>query len=71
MTQPQAGQFQMQVVYVDPGNGLIVGLEPRGAVGNKHKVAVIHDPAQYDILMATDPAYLSSDKVHVLAAPDH
>ena len=61
-----------RVVYVDPGNGLVVGMDPRGgAVGNKHKVAVIHDRAEYDTLLHTDPAYLSNDKLHVLAAPDH
>ena len=64
--------FQFQVVYVDPGNGLIVGMEPSGgAVGNAHKVAVLHDPTEYDVLMRTDPAYLSDDKRHVLAEPDH
>jgi len=64
--------FQFQVVYVDPGDGLIVGMEPSGgAVGNAHKVAVLHDQAEYDVLMRTDPAYLSSDKNHVLRAPDH
>jgi len=64
--------FQFQVVYVDPGNGLIVGMEPSGgAVGSAHKVAVLFDPAEYAVLMRTDPAYLSADKNHVLAAPDH
>jgi len=65
-------QFQFKVVYVDPGDGLIVGLDPRGgAVGNKHKVAVIHDMVEYDILLATEPAYLSADHLHILAASDH
>ena len=60
------------MVYVDPGNGLIVGMEPSGgAVGNAHKVAVLFDPNEYARLMATEPAYLSSDKLHVLSAPDH
>lgn len=64
--------FQFKVVYVDPGDGLIVGMDPSGgAVGNKHKVAVIHDQAEYEVLMRTNPAYLSSDKNHVLAAADH
>jgi len=64
--------FQFQVVYVDPGDGLIVGMEPSGgAVGNAHKVAVLHDQAEYDMLMRTDPAYLSEDKQHILAGPDH
>jgi hypothetical protein len=64
--------FQFKVVYVDPGDGLIVGMDPSGgAVGNDHKVAVLHDAAEYDVLMRTEPAYLSSDKDHILAAPDH
>ena len=64
--------FQFKVVYVDPGNGLIVGMEPSGgAVGNAHKVAVLHDQAEYEVLMRTDPAYLSDDKNHILAEPDH
>jgi len=65
-------QFQFKVVYVDPGDGLIVGMEPSGgAVGNAHKVAVLFDPAEYDKLVSTEPAYLSADKDHILAAPDH
>jgi hypothetical protein len=36
-----------------------------------HKVAVLHDQAKYEVLMRTDPAYLSDDKDHILAAPDH
>jgi hypothetical protein len=64
--------FQFKVVYVDPGNGLIVGMEPSGgAVGSAHKVAVLFDPNEYETLMRTDPAFLSSDKNHVLAEPDH
>jgi len=64
--------FMFQVVYVDPGNGLVVGLDPRGgAVGSKHKVAVLRDRAEYDMLLRTDPAYLSEDKSTILAAPDH
>jgi len=64
--------FQFKVVYVDPGDGLIVGMEPSGgAVGNKHKVAVLFDPNEYETLLRTEPAYLSVDKDHILAAPDH
>jgi len=64
--------FQFKVVYVDPGNGLIVGMEPSGgAVGSAHKVAVLFDPNEYAVLMRTDPAYLSSDKQRILDAPDH
>jgi len=64
--------FQFKVVYRDPGDGLIIGMEPSGgAVGSANKVAVLFDPNEYARLMATEPAYLSSDKLHVLAAPDH
>ena len=71
MTETQA-QFQFKVVYVDPGDGLIVGMEPSGgAVGSAHKVAVLFDPNEYDTLMRTDPAYLSGDKNHILSTPDH
>ena len=64
--------FQFKVVYVDPGDGLIVGMEPSGgAVGNAHKVAVLKDPNEYYTLMRTEPAYLSADKNHILAEPDH
>ena len=65
-------QFQFKVVYRDPGDGLIVGMEPSGgAVGNEHKVAVLFDQVEYDVLMRTDPAYLSADKQKILAQPDH
>jgi hypothetical protein len=65
-------QFQFKVVYVDPGDGLIVGMDPSGgAVGSAHKVAVLFDPNEYEVLMRTDPAFLSDDKNHILAEPDH
>ena len=67
-----AAQFQFKVVYVDPGDGLIVGMDPSGgAVGSAHKVAVLQDQNEYDMLMRTDPAYLSGDKQKILASPDH
>ena len=67
----QASDNMFQVVYVDPGDGLIVGMNPSGgAVGSAHKVAVIQDLAEYDVLMRTNPAYLSADKNHILAAPE-
>ena len=68
----QQADFQFKVVYVDPGDGLIVGMEPSGgAVGNEHKVAVLFDPAEYENLMRYEPAYLSDDKQKILASPDH
>lgn len=57
-----------QVVYREADN-LIVGLEPNGGVGPNNKVAVIHDMNEYNILMQTDPAYLSADGDHIVASP--
>jgi len=57
-----------QVVYRD-ADRLIVGLEPSGGVGPPNAVAVIHDMTQYDVLMATDPAYLSTDGDHIQGSP--
>ena len=57
-----------QVVYNTTTN-LIVGLEPSGGVGKDNSVAVIHDMAEYDVLMATEPAYLSADKEHIVGTP--
>jgi hypothetical protein len=59
---------QFQVVY-RKADDLIVGLEPSGGVGPDNSVAVIHDMAEYEVLMRTDPAYLSADGDHILAAP--
>jgi hypothetical protein len=58
-----------QVVYRKTDR-LVVGLEPSGGVGPDNSVGVIHDMAEYDVLMRTDPAYLSSDGDHILATPD-
>jgi hypothetical protein len=58
-----------QVVYRKADN-LIVGLEPSGGVGPDNSVAPIHDMAEYDNLMRYDPAYLSNDRDHILAAPE-
>jgi len=59
-----------QVIYRD-ADRVIVGLEPAGGgVGPDNKLAVIHDMAEYDNLMRYDPAYLSEDKAHILAAPE-
>jgi hypothetical protein len=57
-----------QVVYRKADN-LIVGLEPSGGVGPDNSVGVIHDMAEYDVLMRTDPAYLSSDGDHIQGSP--
>jgi hypothetical protein len=54
-----------QVVYRKADN-LIVGLEPSGGVGPDNSVQPIHDMAEYDVLMRTDPAYLSADGDHIV-----
>ncbi|HXJ31379.1 MAG TPA: hypothetical protein VNG35_12110 [Gemmatimonadales bacterium] len=67
---PQAGKTSFQVIYQDTAEQMITGLEPSGGVGPDHKLAVLHDPTEYDVLMRTDPAYLSQDKAHILATPE-
>lgn len=57
-----------QVVY-RRDNRLIVGDHPRGGVGPDHRLAVIHDMAEYDKLLKTDPAYLSADGNHIVSTP--
>jgi len=57
-----------QVVYHETTRR-IDGLEPSGGVGPDHKVAVIHDMAEYDNLQKYDPAYLSADGEHIVGAP--
>jgi len=54
-----------QVVYRKSDN-LIVGLEPAGGVGPDNSVGVIHDLDEYEVLMQTDPAYLSADGDHIV-----
>jgi hypothetical protein len=38
---------------------LVVGIHPKGGVGSQHRVQVI-DIAEYEILLRTDPAYVTS-----------
>jgi hypothetical protein len=57
-----------QVVYRRTDR-LIIGLEPSGGVGPQNGVAVIHDMTEYEVLMRTDPAYLSSDGEHIVGSP--
>ena len=59
---------QFQVVY-NKTTRMLVGMEPSGGVGPDNSVAVIHDMAEYDKLMATDPAYLSADGDHIVGTP--
>jgi len=54
-----------QVVYHETTRR-IDGLEPSGGVGPDHKVAVIHDDAEYANLQKYDPAYLSQDGDHIV-----
>ena len=47
---------------------LIVGIHPKGGVGNEHRVEVI-PLEEYDKLPRTDPAWLTSDGKIVGAPP--
>ena len=64
----QLDPTSFQVIYQET-DGLIVGLEPKGGVGPDKKVAVLHDPLEYDILMQTDPAYLDASGDHIVSTP--
>lgn len=70
MTQAeQQAAKQFQVIY-RTSDRLIVGLSPKGAgVGPSNRLAVIHDMAEYDVLLRTDPAYLSADGDHIVGSP--
>lgn len=68
LEQRENSPTMFQVVY-NRTTRLIVGLEPSGGVGPDNSVQPIHDLAEYDVLMATDPAYLSADGDHVVASP--
>jgi hypothetical protein len=63
-----AQPLNFQVVYQD-SDGLIVGLEPAGGVGPDLAVAVFHEVAEYEVLVRTDPAYVSADKQHIVSTP--
>jgi hypothetical protein len=66
--QPAGGPPVFQVVYRNTDR-LIVGLHPQGGVGPDHGVSVVRDLAEYDVLMRTEPAYLSADGQHILGGP--
>ena len=57
-----------QVVY-RRSDRKVIGTHPRGGVGPNNGVSVIHDMAEWDILMKTDPAYLSADFAHIVSTP--
>lgn len=64
--QQPANEKMFQVVYRRADN-LIVGLSPKGAgVGPDNRLAVLHDPTEFDNLMKFDPAYLSEDRLHIV-----
>ena len=58
-----------EVVYVEPGDRQIVGMNPDGDVGLEHQVAVLPADPEYAVLMRTEPAYLSADGQHVVNVP--
>ena len=58
---------QVPIVY-RLSDRLVVGEHPRGGVGPQNRVAVI-DRAEYEVLLRTDPAYLSEDNTIVGAPP--
>lgn len=57
-----------QVVY-RRSDGLVLGAHPKGGVGSANGVSVIHDMAEWDILMKTDPAYLDPTGEHIVSTP--
>jgi hypothetical protein len=60
------GPPQKPIVYRRTDR-LVVGVHPRGGVGPDHGVEVI-DVAEYDLLLRTDPAYVTQDG-HIQATP--
>jgi hypothetical protein len=63
----EAAPPQTPIVYRQ-SDRLVIGEHPRGGVGPEHGVAVIVT-AEYEILLRTDPAYLSADGQHILSTP--
>jgi hypothetical protein len=61
------GPPRIPIVYRQ-SDRLVVGEHPRGGVGPDHSVAVIA-MAEYEILLRTEPAYLSADGEHILSSP--
>ena len=49
---------------------LIIGFEPTDTrVGTGNELALISDLSQYDVLMRTEPAYLSADGTQIVDSP--
>ena len=64
----EAAPTTFEVIY-RPSDRLIVGVDPDGSVGANYAVqAVALD--QYEVLMRTDPAYLSADNQRIVATPE-
>lgn len=61
------GPPQLPIVY-RRSDRLVVGEHPRGGVGNQHGVEVI-DRAEYEKLLRTDPAYVTTDGKIVSSVP--
>jgi len=57
--QPQAGPPQRPIVC-RRSDRLVVGIHPKGGVGNQHSVEVIAIE-EYDKLLTMDPAYVTTD----------
>jgi hypothetical protein len=47
---------------------LVVGLHPKGGVGNQHSVEIISNE-EYEKLLRTDPAYVTTDGKIVTSSP--
>jgi hypothetical protein len=58
---------QYPIVYRQ-SDRLVVGEHPRGGVGQGHGVAVI-DAVEYELLLRTDPAYVTQDNRIVGSPP--
>jgi hypothetical protein len=60
------GPPQQPIVYRRTDR-LVVGVHPKGGVGNQHSVEVI-TIEEYDKLLRTDPAYVTTDG-HIVSSP--
>ena len=65
MTQPGSSQ---RPVVCRRSDRLVVGIHPKGGVGNQHSVQVITSE-EYEKLLRTDPAYVTTDGKIVGAPP--
>jgi hypothetical protein len=63
-----AGQQPQAPIVYRRTDRLVVGEHPRGGVGANHGVAVV-DIAEYELLLRTDPAYVTQDNRIVGSPP--